>query len=118
MCSVEAVVKNACPSCSSNILVKIEPNSVGSFQFDACPSCGFIELETSEIRTAAETTQSVRAGIFKEILTHYGCTKLTELQEIADNNADDEFTVVFNYDQATPDYIKSCIVTQEMIDNA
>ncbi|UKA04868.1 hypothetical protein [Photobacterium damselae] len=118
MCSIESIVKNACPNCHSNIFVKIEPNSVGAFQFDACPSCGFIELETSEIRTAEETTSSVRANIFKEILGHHGCEKLSELQKIGEQNADDEFQCVFDYSNISKDYILSCIVTQEMIDNA
>ena len=114
-------IGGCCPNCNNIILIKLVPHSLGSFQFDACPTCGFIEFETNDIRSQDDTTTESRIETWIAILEHTRCTNLSDLkkQQIDNNTADPVYgnECVFNYSNATTEYLKSCIITQEMIDN-
>ena len=114
-------IGGCCPNCNNLVLIKLVPNSLGAFQFDACPTCGFIEFENSNIRSTDETTIESRVKAWISILEHNHCDTLTELKEkqIDNSSADPIYgkECVFLYNDATDKYIKSCVVSHKMIND-
>ena len=114
-------IGGCCPNCDNIILIKLVPHSLGAFQFDACPTCGFIEFESSNIRSVDETTIESRVKAWVDVLKHFHCITLSELKEnqIDNNIADPVYgkECVFSYENSTDKYIKSCVVSQEMIND-
>lgn len=110
----------ACPHCGEHkIWSKIEPNSMGAFQFDACLSCGFIELETSQVRSREETTKEVRIEAWTMLINAWGMKSFEELQGEfkANQNVDADPPLAFSYEENDP-YINECVVEPEVINKA
>lgn len=110
----------ACPHCGEKkVWSKIEPNSMGAFQFDACLHCGFIELESDTVRTREETTQKVRAETWAMLINSWGKKSFEELQDEFEVNqsVDTDPQLAFSYEENDP-YIKECVVDPEVINKA
>lgn len=107
----------SCPNCTNPVLGKLEPNSVGAFQFDACPSCGFIDFETSDKRGYDEISRNDRIDIWLQIVAHHGKTSLKGLQS-ALASPEDSMSTVFDYSKCSTEYIQACVIPESEIDQA
>ncbi|MGD1523993.1 hypothetical protein [Vibrio harveyi] len=110
-----------CPICSQPILGKLEPNSVGAFQFDACPSCGFIDFETFEKRGFSDISKEDRASTWAAIVAHTGKDSFEALKAYTQSlNPEADMCTVFDYsdERFTSEYLLSCQVSPEEINSA
>lgn len=109
----------SCPHCKNYVYGKLVPNSLGAFQFDACPSCGFIEFETDEKRGVNSVSYADRVDMWITLLERNGSKTLAEMKVNLDKHGIDEnVETVFNYCKSTPEYIMSCVVSQADISKA
>jgi Zn ribbon nucleic-acid-binding protein len=86
-----------CPHCEEMaVLSKIEPNTIGGFQFDACVSCGFIEFETNEIRTKEDTTRQSRIDIWSMLKKRYEAHTIEDIAKKI-GSVDPDAYLAFDY---------------------
>lgn len=107
-----------CPHCNKEtVWSKIEPNSMGAFQFDACLSCGFIDFETNEIRTREETNHDNRLETWVVITKQNGHNSIKSLLEtFAKASKDPDAQTAFSYKGDDPKYIESCVIPFAEVD--
>jgi len=104
-----------CPHCKEKtVWSKIEPNSIGAFQFDACVSCGFIEFETNEIRTKEDTTRQSRIDTWVMLKDRFEAFKI---EDIAKNLGEPDINaeLAFDYSKVSKDELSFyCIKDYEV----
>ncbi len=69
-----------CPCCSKAMVSKHE-TGVGWLEFDACPSCGFLNWTSHDVRGDGDQTDAGRSKVWEDILHHYHCENLPELRK-------------------------------------
>lgn len=105
-----------CPHCAEkSVWSKIEPNSMGAFQFDACTSCGFIEFETNEIRTEEDTTKEKRIEMWNTLIGHLSQPerKIGSLNQIKElMSVDSDSQLAFDYSNHSIEKLNSFVINE------
>lgn len=108
-----------CPHCSEkSVWSKIEPNSMGAFQFDACTSCGFIEFETNEIRTEEDTTKEKRVEMWNTLIGHLSRSerKIQSLSQLTNlMSVDSDSCLAFDYSSHSIEKLKTFVIDESEI---
>lgn len=110
-----------CPCCGkAAVWSKVEPNSIGCFQFDACISCGFIEFETPDIRGYDETTRQSRIDTWNMLIEHYeqcgtSFKSFKEIREHISSSYDPDAHLVFDYSKFSKSELENMCIKESEI---
>ncbi|WP_210499421.1 hypothetical protein [Vibrio crassostreae] len=97
----------ACPCCGEPVMYKKE-SGMGWLEFDACPSCGFLDYTVADVRTDEDQTDEKRKDLWLMLLERHKCRTLPELKSVVEKwGVERDDGTVFNYSGYTPEQLQA-----------